>query len=53
MLVGIPRETKVMEFRDALEQWDGPTNSANFLRETFGEPQTLDDARTAGIEMPT
>lgn len=46
-------KTKVMEFRSALEQWDGPTNSARFLRETFGDTQTLETALTARVEAPT
>ena len=33
-------KSKVMEFRDILQQWDGPANAAGFLRQTFGEDQT-------------
>ena len=46
-------KTKVMEFRSALEQWDGPANSAKFLRETFGETQSLETASTARVEAST
>jgi UDP:flavonoid glycosyltransferase YjiC (YdhE family) len=43
-------KTKIMEFRSVLEQWDGPTNSATFLREMFGESQSLKTASTARVE---
>ena len=44
-------KSKVMEFRSVLQQWDGPANSAKFLRETFGEGQTTEAARTARAEV--
>jgi UDP:flavonoid glycosyltransferase YjiC (YdhE family) len=44
-------KSKVMEFRSVLQQWDGPANAARFLRETFGEGQTTEVARTTRAEI--
>jgi UDP:flavonoid glycosyltransferase YjiC (YdhE family) len=41
-------KSKVTAFQRILQLWDGPANSAKFLRETFGEvPQTPEAVRTA------
>ena len=45
-------KSKVMEFRDVLQLWDGPANSARFLCRAFGEGQATEAVRTAGAEMP-
>jgi len=44
-------KSKVMEFRSILRQWDGPANSAKFLRHTFGEGQTTEAVRTTTSDV--
>lgn len=44
-------KSKVLEFRSILRQWDGPANSARFLRQTFGEGETTEAPRTVSADM--
>ena len=46
-------KSKVMKFRDILQQWDGPANAARFLGKTFGGGGNTEAARSAGAEWPT